>query len=69
MWRLAIDVAALAAVPAVEKCLRLATYGEVKGTVYLEGRKRIKDGVREKALKPWVKNFGGEDFAVDGIEA
>ena len=68
MWKLAIEIAALAAVPTVERCLRLATYGEVKSSECLELKRRVKDDVREKALRPWVRNAGGDDFVVQGVE-
>lgn len=69
MWKLAIEIAAIAAVPAVEKCLQLTTFGEVKNSDCLVQRRRVKDETRGKALKPWVRNVGGEGFGVDGAEA
>jgi tRNA-specific adenosine deaminase 1 len=64
MWQLALEVAALVAVPVIERSLKAATYSELKACQQLEGRKKVKDEVREKCLKPWVRNVGGEDFGL-----
>lgn len=68
LWKLAIEVAGLAAVPAVERCLRMATYSEVKSNSCLKERRNVKDDVRNGALKGWIRNTGDEDFGVDGVE-
>ena len=68
MWKLAIELAGLAAVPAVERCLRMATYAEMKSSPCLEDRRKVKEDVSLMALKGWVKNVGGEEFGVDGVD-
>ena len=69
MWRLAIEIAGLAAMPAVERCLRMATYNGVKRSRLLEDRRNLKDDVRINALKGWIRNVGGEEFGLEGIDA
>ena len=66
MWKLAIEVAGLAAVPAVGRCLQMTTYKEVKRTS--KERVRVKIDVRSTSLKGWIRNVGGEDFRVSGAE-
>ncbi len=68
MWKLALEVAGLAAVPAVETCLRVGKYGVVKQSGLLSERRRVKSEVRDGALKGWVRNEGGEGFGFDGLE-
>ncbi|CAG8962485.1 hypothetical protein HYFRA_00014220 [Hymenoscyphus fraxineus] len=46
MWRVALEVAVRAGVPLVEGVLRQRRYGDVKGGMLLEGRRRVKGDVR-----------------------
>ena len=68
MWKLAIEIAALGAVPLVERCLRLATYGDIKSSELLQPRRKVKYDAREHALKGWVRNTGGDEFVAEGVE-
>ncbi|KAI9054486.1 hypothetical protein LZ554_001644 [Drepanopeziza brunnea f. sp. 'monogermtubi'] len=69
-WKLALDIAALASVQAsaVERALRAETYAAVKQSHLLEARRLVKAHVRAAALKGWVRNAGGEDWGVEGVE-
>jgi tRNA-specific adenosine deaminase 1 len=64
MWELALEVAALVAVPRVQRALGRGKYGEVKGGELLEGRRRVKEDVREGALKGWVRNLEDESWSL-----
>lgn len=66
MWKLALEVAVVACVPAVERCLRVEKYGDVKEPVLLN-RRTVKGDVRA-VLGGWVRNGGGEEFGVEGVE-
>jgi tRNA-specific adenosine deaminase 1 len=44
-------------------------YRDVKSGSLLEARRRVKEDVRKEALKGWVKNEGGEEWGVEGVEA
>jgi tRNA-specific adenosine deaminase 1 len=65
MWKLAAEVAALVAIPAVSQVLSLGSYELVKSASLLEGRRKVKEEVKEKALKGWVRNSGDEGFGLD----
>ena len=68
MWKLAVAIAGLAAIPTIEEGLQMATYGEVKKSHYLKNRRNVKEEVITGALKGWLRNGGGEQFEVDGAE-
>ena len=68
MWKLAIEIAGLAAVPVVESCLYMTMYGDVKSSGCLTQRIKVKDDARKGALKGWIRNAGGEEFGVDSVE-
>jgi tRNA-specific adenosine deaminase 1 len=59
----------MVSVPAIERCLRVEIYRDVKRGSLLEGRRRVKEDVREAALKGWVRNEGGEDWGVEVVDA
>ncbi|KAI1488386.1 hypothetical protein F5X96DRAFT_85592 [Biscogniauxia mediterranea] len=40
------------------------TYGQVKDSAPLRPRRRVKDEVRRRALRGWVRNTGDEDFTL-----
>jgi tRNA-specific adenosine deaminase 1 len=65
MWKLALEVSALLAMPMISRALSCATYKEVKLSKLLEGRRKVKEDAKERALKGWVANWGN-DF---GLEA
>ena len=67
-WKLALEVARAVGVPAIERALSVVTYAEVKGSLLLGERRKVKEVVREHALNGWVRNEGGEDFGVEGVE-
>jgi len=62
MWKLAAEVAALVAAPALNEVLSVGTYGLVKGAEVLEGRRRVKGEVKEEVLREWVGNEGDEEW-------
>jgi tRNA-specific adenosine deaminase 1 len=65
MWKLAINIEALMDVPAAQSSLAVQRYGDVKESILLEERQRIKRTVREKSLMGWVSNNGDEEFDAD----
>jgi tRNA-specific adenosine deaminase 1 len=67
MWSLALEVAVVAGVPAIERCLRVGRYGDVKDWGLLEERRGVKGDVRV-VLGGWVGNEGGEGFGVEGVD-
>lgn len=69
MWRLALDIAGLAAVPAIEALLKMGTYAEVKRVARLDERRAIVEEIKSVALKGWVRNDGGEDFGMEGVHS
>lgn len=62
-WALALQIAAVLSVPALERCLRLESYASVKRCALMEERNKVKAEVR-KVLRGWVKNTGGENWAL-----
>jgi tRNA-specific adenosine deaminase 1 len=67
-WKLALEIAKAVSVPAIERALSVGTYKEVKAGEMLAERRKIKEDVRE-VLGGWVRNEGGEEFYVEGVEA
>lgn len=67
-WKLALEIAGVVGVPSIERDLRAQSYGEVKGSALLEGRRKVKNEVREEALTGWIRNEGGEEWDVEGVE-
>jgi tRNA-specific adenosine deaminase 1 len=73
MWRLAAEVMGIIAARGVEvggvgRTLKAKRYGDVKMCEVLEGRRRVKRDVKDVALSGWVRNEGGEEFEVAGVE-
>ena len=68
MWKLALQVASFLSVPVLGRCLRTERYDEVKQSALLKGRQEVKREVRELALKPWIRNDGGDDFQLPDIQ-
>lgn len=66
MWKLALEVAVVAGMPDVERCLRMK-YGDLKEAGLLDGRNQVKGDVRG-VLGGWVRNEGGGVFGVEGVE-
>ncbi|TVY25543.1 tRNA-specific adenosine deaminase [Lachnellula hyalina] len=67
MWKLALEVAVVAGMPDVERCLRMKKYGDFKEAGLLDGRNQVKGDVRG-VLGGWVRNEGGGVFGVEGVE-
>jgi tRNA-specific adenosine deaminase 1 len=67
MWKLALEIAALVAVPRIERGLRGGMYGDVKGDELLRYRRSVKESVRTGPLQGWVRNVGGEEFGIEGV--
>lgn len=68
-WRLALEISAMVSVPAIERCLKVETYMDVKRGNLLKSRRRVKEDVRKEALQGWVRNEGGEDWGVEIVDA
>ncbi len=69
LWRLAAEVAALVAVPAVRCALNVESYELVKAAGVLEARRRVKDDVKEMALRGWMRNEGDGLWGIDPVDA
>jgi len=50
--------------PELRTVMAAGTYQDVKLSNILQFRRKVKEDVREKALKGWVRNDGDEDFAL-----
>jgi tRNA-specific adenosine deaminase 1 len=66
---LALEISAMVSVPAIERCLRSETYMDVKRGSLLASRRRVKEDMREAALKGLVRHEGGEDWGVEVVDA
>ena len=66
-WKLALEIASKVGVHCVQKALTAETYGEVKESEILDQRRRVKEDVRNNALKGWIKNWGDDGFGLDGV--
>jgi tRNA-specific adenosine deaminase 1 len=64
MWKAAVQVAGLAAVPVLAQVLGKRTYREVKDDEVFDARKRVKEDVTRSGLKGWVKNTGDDEFGM-----
>ncbi|KAL2198512.1 adenosine deaminase/editase [Corynascus similis CBS 632.67] len=64
MWAAAVAVAGALGNKDISEALAMGSYEKVKGGVLLEGRRRVKEDVRGKALKGWLRNTGDEDFGL-----
>lgn len=67
MWRVALEVTVKSGVPMIESYLRKGRYADVKGGELLEGRRKVKEDVRG-IMGGWIRNEGGEEFGVEGVE-
>lgn len=66
MWKLALQVAVGVGVPPIESVLKGNRYEDVKWGKLFERRRKVKRDVRG-VLGGWVRNEGGEAFAVEGV--
>ncbi|KAI1106008.1 adenosine deaminase/editase [Jackrogersella minutella] len=53
-----------AVVDNIQKALSAKTYGEVKDSMSLASRRRVKEEARSEALEGWVRNLGDESFSL-----
>lgn len=67
MWRLALEVAIKSSVPLLESYLRKEMYSDIKHGSLLAGRRKLKNDVRG-VMGGWVRNEGGEEFGIEGVE-
>jgi tRNA-specific adenosine deaminase 1 len=68
MWKMAVQIAAVAGVPAVIEVLEKSTYNEVKDGEILAERSKVKVDVQRAALKGWVKNSGDDEFRLEATQ-
>ncbi|KAF2634856.1 hypothetical protein P280DRAFT_474302 [Massarina eburnea CBS 473.64] len=66
MWKVAVQIAAVAGVPMLVDALAKKTYREVKCDGLFADRTKVKEDVRNASLKGWVRNAGDDDFRLDG---
>jgi tRNA-specific adenosine deaminase 1 len=64
MWKLALDVATMIAVPTICQALGSDSYERVKKSGLLNRRRIVKEEVKGKALQGWAPN-GGDDFSLE----
>lgn len=66
MWKLAVDIAAVLGMPALDMAIVVGSYRAVKESQRLRDRRKVKEDVRAVLTKgdPWVKNDGGEAFGM-----
>lgn len=60
MWKMMMQITALAGLPALVEVLGQERYKDVKGSEVLRARRTVKEEVKRHALKGWVKNTGDE---------
>lgn len=60
IWKLALEISALVAIPRIYQALNASSYIEVSLCDYLKPRMIAKKETKEKALKNWVTNVGDE---------
>lgn len=65
LWRAVVDVVEELGWPAGGCGLRNGSYGDMKESESLEGRRKVKDDVRRLALKGWKRNLGDEEWELE----
>lgn len=63
MWDAVKDVHAIMEVSMTSKASDAACYKDFKNLSGLESRRKVKEDVRNVALKGWVKNEGDDSFS------
>lgn len=66
-WKLALDTAGLVDMPNLSVLLNARTYGEVKDGELMGIRRKVKEEVREVALRGWIQNVGDDTFKCAGV--
>ena len=66
-WKLALEIARALSLPSLETALAVGKYGELKGSDMLTERRTVKGDVRG-VLGGWVRNEGGEEFDISGVD-
>lgn len=64
MWESAVEVAAALGDEGISRELAMETYDGVKEGELLEARRKVKDEVRAKALKGWLRSTGDGGFSL-----
>ncbi|GAB1311673.1 hypothetical protein MFIFM68171_01883 [Madurella fahalii] len=64
MWEGAVEVAAALGDAGIARELAMETYDGVKEGRMLEARRKVKNEVREEALKGWLRNTGDGEFGL-----
>jgi tRNA-specific adenosine deaminase 1 len=67
MWKLAKEVATQLKLQELTSDLEIATYLDLKSGDLLNQRRKVKKHVRN-VMGGWIRNEGGEDFTVAGVE-
>ncbi|KAK4548645.1 hypothetical protein LTR36_009556 [Oleoguttula mirabilis] len=63
-WEAVRDVAESAGLPLFQDLTACEGYAGLKGSGRLKGRERVKEDVRERALKGWKRNVGDEEWGL-----
>ena len=64
MWAAAVEIAEALGDDEISQALAKGTYGEVKEGELLEGRRTVKEEVRDGVLKGWLRNTGDGGFGL-----
>jgi tRNA-specific adenosine deaminase 1 len=67
LWKLAAEIASRAESPELQVYLLGNTYLDLKDGDMLAQRRKVKEEAR-KMMGGWIRNEGGEEFAIDGVE-
>jgi tRNA-specific adenosine deaminase 1 len=65
MWKMVIEIAAVASIPMFGEVLGKRTYKEVKEDSMFMERKRVKTDITTSGLRGWVKNTGDEEWGLE----
>jgi tRNA-specific adenosine deaminase 1 len=67
MWKLAADIASKTEVLELQNYLDAVKYFDMKYGDLLSERRKVKEEVRN-IMGGWIRNEGGEDFEINGVE-
>lgn len=65
IWNLVLDIIGLIEVPALRNVLKMCSYLDMKRSQALEHRRRVKEDVKNEALKGWYS--GSSDSLFEGL--